>query len=138
MIYIIKSLIPTYIIHVFNSNIWMCLVVFFFFSSRRRHTRFDCDWSSDVCSSDLIESWPHHQASPIPQSDFNARIAGRARHAPRHLHFQELCRRVFLQPLLPHEKVRPAQTVLTTKHFHTLSATCVLGNQPSPLRPRLL
>src|SRR2546430_1797109 len=24
----------------------------FFFSSRRRHTRFDCDWSSDVCSSD--------------------------------------------------------------------------------------
>src|SRR3972149_1683683 len=25
----------------------------FFFTSRRRHTRFDCDWSSDVCSSDL-------------------------------------------------------------------------------------
>src|SRR2546427_11479938 len=38
----------------------MCLFVnclfffFFFFSSRRRHTRFDCDWSSDVCSSDLV------------------------------------------------------------------------------------
>src|SRR5260370_330411 len=30
-----------------------CLVIFFFFSSRRRHTRFKCDWSSDVCSSDL-------------------------------------------------------------------------------------
>src|SRR5205085_7298318 len=29
------------------------LFLFFFFSSRRRHTRFDCDWSSDVCSSDL-------------------------------------------------------------------------------------
>src|SRR5256886_5281022 len=28
-------------------------IFFFFFSSRRRHTRFDCDWSSDVCSSDL-------------------------------------------------------------------------------------
>src|SRR5688572_32332702 len=28
----------------------------FFFSSRRRHTRFDCDWSSDVCSSDLDPS----------------------------------------------------------------------------------
>src|SRR2546430_1156099 len=28
------------------------LQIFFFFSSRRRHTRFDCDWSSDVCSSD--------------------------------------------------------------------------------------
>src|SRR2546430_12597207 len=24
------------------------------FPSRRRHTRFDCDWSSDVCSSDLV------------------------------------------------------------------------------------
>src|SRR5690606_39655595 len=27
----------------------------FFYSSRRRHTRFSRDWSSDVCSSDLIE-----------------------------------------------------------------------------------
>src|SRR2546428_6253816 len=31
-------------------------VVFFFFSSRRRHTRSDRDWSSDVCSSDLLGS----------------------------------------------------------------------------------
>src|SRR5256886_11321560 len=31
----------------------LCFYTFFFFSSRRRHTRFDCDWSSDVCSSDL-------------------------------------------------------------------------------------
>src|SRR6476661_6080319 len=30
---------------------------FFFFSSRRRHTRFKCDWSSDVCSSDLAGSY---------------------------------------------------------------------------------
>src|SRR5256886_12115724 len=30
----------------------------FFFSSRRRHTRFDCDWSSDVCSSDLLTPYP--------------------------------------------------------------------------------
>src|SRR5437588_12514415 len=30
-----------------------CLLCFFFFSSRRRHTRSLCDWSSDVCSSDL-------------------------------------------------------------------------------------
>src|SRR5690242_21277218 len=27
----------------------------FFFSSRRRHTRLTCDWSSDVCSSDLLQ-----------------------------------------------------------------------------------
>src|SRR5256885_5582462 len=29
---------------------------FFFFSSRRRHTRLQGDWSSDVCSSDLLQS----------------------------------------------------------------------------------
>src|SRR3712207_2905149 len=33
---------------------WEC-VVFFFFSSRRRHTRYWRDWSSDVCSSDLAD-----------------------------------------------------------------------------------
>src|SRR2546426_8840182 len=31
----------------------MCGVCCFFFSSRRRHTRLQGDWSSDVCSSDL-------------------------------------------------------------------------------------
>src|SRR3712207_7912701 len=31
-----------------------CIVFFFFFSSRRRHTRYWRDWSSDVCSSDLV------------------------------------------------------------------------------------
>src|SRR6266568_5606903 len=30
------------------------LSLMFFFSSRRRHTRWNCDWSSDVCSSDLV------------------------------------------------------------------------------------
>src|SRR5207237_6922232 len=38
-------------------SFWMVLYAFlffvFFFSSRRRHTRCKCDWSSDVCSSDL-------------------------------------------------------------------------------------
>src|SRR5690606_40118870 len=33
-----------------SSCAWCCI---FFFSSRRRHTRFSRDWSSDVCSSDL-------------------------------------------------------------------------------------
>src|SRR2546428_9927807 len=35
----------------------MHIVYFFFFSSRRRHTRSDRDWSSDVCSSDLVTSY---------------------------------------------------------------------------------
>src|SRR2546430_3932733 len=37
---------------------------FFFFSSRRRHTRFDCDWSSDVCSSDLPFRFPKIGSGP--------------------------------------------------------------------------
>src|SRR2546421_1801384 len=33
----------------------VCYLFVFFFSSRRRHTRSDRDWSSDVCSSDRSE-----------------------------------------------------------------------------------
>src|SRR2546430_12385927 len=41
------------------------MILCFFFSSRRRHTRFDCDWSSDVCSSDLRSySTPARPSSP--------------------------------------------------------------------------
>src|SRR5690606_433576 len=43
---------------------------FFFFSSRRRHTRFSRDWSSDVCSSDLAHfEWP----AISPPSSFHNR-----------------------------------------------------------------
>src|SRR2546430_10676063 len=56
------------------SSIWVWFIRFriyvsyflFFFSSRRRHTRFDCDWSSDVCSSDLITIRQRHdQNGPL-------------------------------------------------------------------------
>src|SRR5690242_20806063 len=39
----------------------------FFFSSRRRHTRLTCDWSSDVCSSDLQPQC--EQAGPIRRAN---------------------------------------------------------------------
>src|SRR5205085_7750429 len=56
------------------------LFVLFFFSSRRRHTRFDCDWSSDVCSSDLS---PILDQLPQSQIDYmRSRIPmGRLGHA---------------------------------------------------------
>src|SRR5258707_11849204 len=45
------------------------LLFFFFFSSRRRHTRYWRDWSSDVCSSDLLEALieekSHHKGMVI-------------------------------------------------------------------------
>src|SRR5256885_8694788 len=37
---------------------------FFFFSSRRRHTRLQGDWSSDVCSSDLLVTTLNPQNQP--------------------------------------------------------------------------
>src|SRR2546426_6092145 len=54
---------------------------FFFFSSRRRHTRLQGDWSSDVCSSDLISpkdcscfrKTGEHQSVPSRQYFFIAR-----------------------------------------------------------------
>src|SRR5260370_13413506 len=42
----------TLVVPRYQDVVSMCCY-FFFFSSRRRHTRFKCDWSSDVCSSDL-------------------------------------------------------------------------------------
>src|SRR5262245_37392782 len=43
----------------------MCLFFFFFFfSSRRRHTRCLSDWSSDVCSSDLVQPFTRGDQSP--------------------------------------------------------------------------
>src|SRR6266702_4544561 len=41
--------------HIFY-NVMVATFIAFFFSSRRRHTRWPRDWSSDVCSSDLSGS----------------------------------------------------------------------------------
>src|SRR5205085_5842199 len=46
----------------------------FFLSSRRRHTRFDCDWSSDVCSSDLIE---YDSGFTLPPGRYSLRFVAR-------------------------------------------------------------
>src|SRR5438093_2433072 len=46
-----------YFFFIFFIRFIFFLFFFFFFSSRRRHTRLVSDWSSDVCSSDLILSW---------------------------------------------------------------------------------
>src|SRR2546430_996675 len=65
-----------------------CFGKVFFFSSRSRHRRFDCDWSSDVCSSDLdsarpevppklaILSTPGKVGHPEPMSGLRSRAQG--------------------------------------------------------------
>src|SRR5688572_30883157 len=46
----------------------------FFFSSRRRHTRFDCDWSSDVCSSDLTKAQRMRRWTEVEKAYKDGRI----------------------------------------------------------------
>src|SRR2546430_4439334 len=58
-----------YDLYIENYTYYIFVMMFFFFSSRRRHTRFDCDWSSDVCSSDLFHDAHHflHHLRPADQ-----------------------------------------------------------------------
>src|SRR5439155_9314522 len=54
--FLIKFIILLYVIKLYRFVLFRTLCIFFsffFFSSRRRHTRWPRDWSSDVCSSDL-------------------------------------------------------------------------------------
>src|SRR5690349_24540940 len=60
----------------------------FFFSSRRRHTRSLRDWSSDVCSSDLVEDrgdglgqflWPRQQGHDGKWFGFDQKILSKKR-----------------------------------------------------------
>src|SRR6266480_5327513 len=48
----------------------------FYFSSRRRHTRLTCDWSSDVCSSDLAGGGCEAIFAPIEKSAGGAALGG--------------------------------------------------------------
>src|SRR5690606_39473403 len=62
-------------------------VLSFFFSSRRRHTRFSRDWSSDVCSSDLV-GLPQPRARPAlrkaTMTDIQELLLSRIRDVPDH------------------------------------------------------
>src|SRR5690606_41190037 len=55
----------------------------FFFSSRRRHTRFSRDWSSDVCSSDLVGEFQLTDVlAPLSEQGYSILISHRGRTAP--------------------------------------------------------
>src|SRR5438034_9509183 len=56
----------------------MYILFLFFFSSRRRHTRSLCDWSSDVCSSDL----PKEHLKSIKRTGFATALFAAWRHDP--------------------------------------------------------
>src|SRR5256885_16226650 len=60
-------------------------LAYFFFSSRRRHTRLQGDWSSDVCSSDLsifdaktaLQLVDDHRATPVHTARFGGGLPAR-------------------------------------------------------------
>src|SRR5260221_9946717 len=94
MIYLFFQIISLHTISYF----FFIFFFFFFFSSRRRHTRSLCDWSSDVCSSDLLnllkhrcsqsgQSWGHYLLlrAPVLQQVQSAFSWFRTTlHAPHH------------------------------------------------------
>src|SRR5256885_15273820 len=101
------------------------VLVFFFFSSRRRHTRLQGDWSSDVCSSDLFDDARAfvHQRVQQPVEDFligdltalDAKIARyrlderhhlRVRGARASLVTVEALTRLLTEPSLAHQALR--------------------------------
>src|SRR5262249_60029771 len=64
----------------------LCVVqVVFFFSSRRRHTRLVSDWSSDVCSSDLMDAT---ELLPMDQQIYSRRCKARSKRS------RQRCRRL--------------------------------------------
>src|SRR6266571_5741336 len=66
----------------------ICSHIFFFFSSRRRHTSLTCDWSSDVCSSDLAiddyETFRSKGLARLPAPDDAVAFAREIRDPDRH------------------------------------------------------
>src|SRR6266511_5874081 len=65
----------------FYSSKRISYVIFFFFSSRRRHTRFSRDWSSDVCSSDLAR--PARRRAPDGEAPADLEALAVRAHTPR-------------------------------------------------------
>src|SRR2546426_9264755 len=86
--------------------------LFFFFSSRRRHTRLQGDWSSDVCSSDLFRHVGAQHAAPLHPS-WEPLAAGTG----------------FLQPALQElgrQPLEPARQERSEEHTSELQSPCNL------------
>src|SRR5439155_15864337 len=79
----------------------------FFFSSRRRHTRWPRDWSSDVCSSDLGRGqFQHAGTAPCRQRCLGIYLVNQAAHP------EEILREPVLieaRPVVPKRPVRVGQ-----------------------------
>src|SRR5215217_8559049 len=126
-------------------------MLFFFFSSRRRHTRYWRDWSSDVCSSDLeVEralpqvvvrdpqevpdalGWPEFDPGPVTAAAASrlasyrqreSRRAARAQFAGTEEDFLRWCAlRATLRPAMPADADRLAELARRTTQYNSTGA----------------
>src|SRR2546427_10777185 len=120
------------------------LAFFFFFSSRRRHTRFDCDWSSDVCSSDLffyqtpglVANDPVNKSSIplLPREQFVQKIPGFSLGGP--IRKDKTFVFTNLQVLRTLRTVHVSSTVLTASALKGIFRYVTGGNCGTPCRNR--
>src|SRR5207253_8729560 len=79
----------------------------FYFSSRRGHTKWPRDWSSDVCSSDLVV-WPMLRqpviGQPVPRKEGRDKVTGHARYIDD-LDFPGMIHGVTVRSAMPRGKV---------------------------------
>src|SRR3989475_5505834 len=98
---------------------------FFFFSSRRRHTRFDCDWSSDVCSSDLVAGAPPQSGElvaelmvggpdVVEELDLHHGLQAASREADGAAHDVRLGERGIVNPIAPELSLEPPRDLEDT------------------------
>src|SRR5690242_20858664 len=87
---------------------------FFFFSSRRRHTRLTCDWSSDVCSSDLRLQFGFGPARRVDGLQLRTEFANDPpKRRGQHLEF------VFTRARSAPDQGNPAKPVIRTERFRS-------------------
>src|SRR5256886_3143734 len=101
------------------------ILMFFFFSSRRRHTRFDCDWSSDVCSSDLRAS-AEWRARRLADPE---RVERYGRFLARHFYYERLVHFFKYSRALARVTGRRPEAILRRPGFDALLPTAVLGSR---------
>src|SRR5438477_8052680 len=115
-------------------------VLLFFFSSRRRHTRLTCDWSSDVCSSDLLNAGGIVVAQVFPNTpaalaglqpgDILTKIDGKPVRDPKML--QSIVARLSIGKPIAVEFVRAGKTRTAAAPVEEQPASYASGGVPVP------
>src|SRR5256885_8389202 len=104
---------------IFYVKLRSCADVFFFFSSRRRHTRLQGDWSSDVCSSDLSSLWPMCVTSSVMSSSTHGEASSLTR-VQRAVSPRSISRPTRIRP------ARAASLLRSEEHTSELQSPCNL------------